>query len=222
MRLLLVEDDRMLGEMVQIGLRQDGYAVDWVRDAEQGLPAVLTHPYEGILLDLGLPRSDGLTLLRQLRQRGLSTPVLILTARDGIAQRVAGLNAGADDYLLKPFDLDELSARIRAVVRRSQKVAPGTRLVAGAVQLDVAAKRCLLEGQGVELTAREFMLLRVLMERAGRVVSRDDLESALFDWGSEVESNVIEVYVSQLRRKLGKDFIRTRRGLGYCVETDTR
>jgi two-component system, OmpR family, response regulator QseB len=206
--------------MVQIGLRQDGYAVDWVRDAEQGLPAVLTHPYEGILLDLGLPRSDGLTLLRQLRQRGLSTPVLILTARDGIAQRVAGLNAGADDYLLKPFDLDELSARIRAVVRRSQKVAPGTRLVAGAVQLDVAAKRCLLEGQGVELTAREFMLLRVLMERAGRVVSRDDLESALFDWGSEVESNVIEVYVSQLRRKLGKDFIRTRRGLGYCVEAN--
>jgi two-component system, OmpR family, response regulator QseB len=222
MRLLLVEDDRMLGELVQIGLRQDGYAVDWVRDAEQGLSAVLTHPYEAILLDLGLPRGDGLVLLRQLRERNLATPALILTARDGVAQRVEGLNAGADDYLLKPFDLDELSARIRAVVRRSQKVTPGTNLVAGAVQLDVAAKRCLLEGHTVELTAREFMLLRVLMERAGRVVSRDDLESALFDWGSEVESNVIEVYVSQLRRKLGKDFIRTRRGLGYCVETDTR
>jgi two-component system, OmpR family, response regulator QseB len=221
MRLLLVEDDRMLGELVQIGLRQDDYAVDWVRDAGQALSAALNHPYEAILLDLGLPRGDGLALLRLLRERKLATPVLIVTARDGIAQRVAGLNAGADDYLLKPFDLDELSARIRAVVRRSQRVAPGTSLLAGAVQLDVAAKRCLLDGQSVELTAREFMLLRVLIERAGRIVSRDDLESALFDWGSEVESNVIEVYVSQLRRKLGRDFIRTRRGLGYCVETDT-
>ncbi len=219
MRLLLVEDDRMLGESVQIGLRQDGYAVDWVRDAEQGLPAAQTHPYEAILLDLGLPRGDGLSLLRKLRQRGQATPVLILTARDGVAQRVAGLDAGADDYLLKPFDLDELSARIRAVVRRSQGLALGTSLVVDAVQLDVAAKRCLLKGQVVELTAREFMLLRVLMERAGRIVSRLDLESALFDWGSEVESNAIEVYVSQLRRKLGKDFIRTRRGLGYCVES---
>jgi two-component system response regulator QseB len=218
-RLLLVEDDRMLGESVQIGLRQDGYAVDWVRDAEQGLPAAQTHPYEAILLDLGLPRGDGLSLLRKLRQRGQATPVLILTARDGVAQRVAGLDAGADDYLLKPFDLDELSARIRAVVRRSQGLALGTSLVVDAVQLDVAAKRCLLKGQVVELTAREFMLLRVLMERAGRIVSRLDLESALFDWGSEVESNAIEVYVSQLRRKLGKDFIRTRRGLGYCVES---
>lgn len=219
MRLLLVEDDRMLGESVQIGLRQDGYAVDWVRDAEQGLPAAQTHPYEAILLDLGLPRGDGLSLLLKLRQRGQATPVLILTARDGVAQRVAGLDAGADDYLLKPFDLDELSARIRAVVRRSQGLALGTSLVVDAVQLDVAAKRCLLKGQVVELTAREFMLLRVLMERAGRIVSRLDLESALFDWGSEVESNAIEVYVSQLRRKLGKDFIRTRRGLGYCVES---
>jgi DNA-binding response OmpR family regulator len=209
----------MLGESVQIGLRQDGYAVDWVRDAEQGLPAAQTHPYEAILLDLGLPRGDGLSLLRKLRQRGQATPVLILTARDGVAQRVAGLDAGADDYLLKPFDLDELSARIRAVVRRSQGLALGTSLVVDAVQLDVAAKRCLLKGQVVELTAREFMLLRVLMERAGRIVSRLDLESALFDWGSEVESNAIEVYVSQLRRKLGKDFIRTRRGLGYCVES---
>jgi two-component system, OmpR family, response regulator QseB len=219
MRLLLVEDDRMLGESVQIGLRQDGYAVDWVRDAEQGLHAAQTHPYEAILLDLGLPRGDGLTLLRKLRQSGRTTPVLILTARDGIAQRVAGLDAGADDYLLKPFDLDELSARIRAVVRRSQGLALGTSLVSGAVELNVAAKRCLLEGQNVELTGREFMLLRVLMERAGRVVSRDDLENALYDWGREVESNAIEVYVSQLRRKLGKDFIRTRRGLGYCVES---
>jgi DNA-binding response OmpR family regulator len=121
MRLLLVEDDRMLGELVQIGLRQDGYAVDWVRDAEQGLSAALTHPYEAVLLDLGLPRGDGLALLRQLRERSHSTPALILTARDGIAQRVEGLNAGADDYLLKPFDLDELSARIRAVVGAAKR-----------------------------------------------------------------------------------------------------
>jgi two-component system, OmpR family, response regulator QseB len=144
--------------------------------------------------------------------------VLILTARDGIAQRVAGLDAGADDYLLKPFDLDELAARIRAVARRSQGQRASSLLRVGRVQLDVAGKRCLLDEKGVELTVREFMLLRVLMERAGRTVSRGDLESALFDWGSEVESNVVEVYVSQLRRKLGREFIRTRRGLGYSVE----
>ena len=217
MRLLLVEDDRMLGESVQIGLQQDGYAVDWVRNAEEGLAAALLHDYAELLLDLGLPLGDGLSLLRGLRERGRATPVLIVTARDAVAQRIAGLDAGADDYVLKPFDLDELSARIRAVTRRGAG-RPAAQLTVGEVQLDTAARRCLRAGRVVELTAREFMLLRVLMERAGRIVSKDELESALFDWGSEVESNVVEVYVSQLRRKLGREFIATRRSLGYVVE----
>lgn len=217
MRLLLVEDDRMLGESVQIGLQQDGYAVDWVRNAEEGLAAALLHDYAALLLDLGLPLGDGLSLLRGLRDRGRATPVLIVTARDAVAQRIAGLDAGADDYVLKPFDLDELSARIRAVTRRGAG-RPAAQLTVGEVQLDTAARRCLRAGRVVELTAREFMLLRVLMERAGRIVSKGELESALFDWGSEVESNVVEVYVSQLRRKLGREFISTRRSLGYVVE----
>jgi two-component system, OmpR family, response regulator QseB len=217
MRLLLVEDDRMLGEAVQLGLQQDGHAVDWVRDAEAGLAAALMHGYAALLLDLGLPRGDGLSLLRSLRAKGNAVPVLIVTARDAVATRIEGLDAGADDYLLKPFDLDELAARLRAVTRRHQGGAATPLLTVGAVQLDSAARRCLLDGRSVELTAREFMLLQLLMERAGRIVSKADLETALFDWGNEVESNVVEVYVSQLRRKLGRDFIRTRRGLGYAV-----
>lgn len=217
MRLLLVEDDRMLGESVQIGLQQDGYAVDWVRSAEEGLTAALLHEYAALLLDLGLPQGDGLSLLRGLRERGRAMPVLIVTARDAVAQRIAGLDAGADDYVLKPFDLDELSARIRAVTRR-QAGRPTALLTVGEVQLDTSARRCVRAGRLVELTAREFMLLRVLMERAGSIVSKAELESALFDWGNEVESNAVEVYVSQLRRKLGREFIATRRGLGYVVE----
>ena len=217
MRLLLVEDDKMLGESVQIGLQQDGYAVDWVRDAEVASTAALTHNYAAILLDLGLPRGDGLQVLRGLRARGDGTAVLIITARDGVDQRIAGLDAGADDYILKPFDLDELSARVRAVVRRAHGRAQ-PELVVGAVRLDTAARRCTLHGRPVELTGREYMLVLFLMERAGRIVSRSDLEEALFAWSREVESNVVEVYISQLRRKLGRDFIVTRRGLGYCVE----
>jgi two-component system, OmpR family, response regulator QseB len=217
-RLLLVEDDRMLGESVQIGLQQDGHAVDWVRDAEAGLAAALDHGYDALLLDLGLPRTDGLALLRALRQRGRATPVLILTARDGVADRIAGLDAGADDYLLKPFDLDELGARLRAVVRRSQGGRAEPALVAGPVRLEPGTRRCLLDGRPVALTAREFMLLHCLMQHPGRVVSRHALEGALFDWGNEVESNVVEVYISQLRRKLGRSLITTRRGQGYCIE----
>lgn len=208
----------MLGESVEIGLRQCGYAVDWVRHAESGITAAMAHPYDALLLDLGLPAGDGLYMLRQLRERGFKLPVLIVTARDGVTQRIAGLDAGADDYLLKPFDLDELAARIRAVVRRYQAQRADNWLEVGRVQIDLAGKRCQLDGRPVELTAREFTLLSTLMERAGRIVSRGDLESALFDWSSAVDSNVVEVYISQLRRKLGKDFISTRRGLGYCIE----
>jgi two-component system, OmpR family, response regulator QseB len=217
MRLLLVEDDKMLGESVQIGLQLDGYAVDWVRDGESARQAVLTHDYAAMLLDLGLPGRDGLDVLRGLRARGNTTAVLIVTARDNVGQRIAGLDAGADDYILKPFDLDELSARLRAVTRRQHGHAD-VKLVVGDVVIDTAARRASVAGVAVELTAREYTIAAYLMARAGRIVTRSDLEQALYEWNREVSSNAIEVFISQLRRKLGRNFISTRRGLGYCVE----
>jgi DNA-binding response OmpR family regulator len=217
MRLLLVEDDKMLGESVQIGLEQDGYAVDWVRNGDAARQAALTHEYEAVLLDLGLPGRDGLDVLRSLRARGNKAAVLIVTARDRVGDRIAGLDAGADDYILKPFDLDELSARVRAVTRRlNGRADPLVEI--GAVTLDAAAKRISIEGAPVELTAREYTIAAFMMERAGRIVTRGELEEALFQWEREVSSNAVEVYISQLRRKLGRGFIHTRRGLGYCVE----
>jgi two-component system, OmpR family, response regulator QseB len=217
MRLLLVEDDKMLGESVQIGLQLDGYAVDWVRDGESARQAALTHDYAALLLDLGVPGRDGLDVLRGLRARGNTTPVLIVTARDNVGQRIAGLDAGADDYILKPFDLDELSARVRAVTRRRHGHAD-VKLVVGDVVIDTAARRASLAGLAVELTAREYTIAAYLMARAGRVVTRSELEEALYEWNREVSSNAVEVFISQLRRKLGRQFISTRRGLGYCVE----
>jgi two-component system, OmpR family, response regulator QseB len=217
MRLLLVEDDKMLGESVQIGLQLDGYAVDWVRDGESARQAALTHDYAALLLDLGLPGRDGLDVLRSLRARGNTTPVLIVTARDNVGQRIAGLDAGADDYILKPFDLDELSARVRAVTRRRHGHAD-VKLVVGDVVIDTGARRASLAGLAVELTAREYTIAAYLMARAGRVVTRSELEEALYEWNREVSSNAVEVFISQLRRKLGRQFISTRRGLGYCVE----
>jgi two-component system, OmpR family, response regulator QseB len=217
MRLLLVEDDKMLGESVQIGLQLDGYAVDWVRDGESARQAALTHDYEALLLDLGLPGRDGLDVLRGLRARGNTTPVLIVTARDNVGQRIAGLDAGADDYILKPFDLDELSARVRAVTRRRHGHAD-VMLAVGDVVIDTGARRATLAGLAVDLTAREYTIAAYLMARAGRVVTRSELEEALYEWNHEVSSNAVEVFVSQLRRKLGRQFISTRRGLGYCVE----
>lgn len=219
MRLLLVEDDRMLGESMQIGLQQDGCAVDWVRDGEAALPAVLTHAYAAVLLDLGLPGRGGLEVLRSLRARGDATPVLIVTARDRVAERIAGLDAGADDYIVKPFDLDELAARLRAVARRRLGLADARRAVRGVV-VDTAARRVTLHDEPVELTGREYAIAAFLVERAGRIVTRSELEEALYQWDHEVASNAIEVYVSQLRRKLGRDFVTTRRGLGYCVEKE--
>lgn len=217
MRLLLVEDDKMLGESVQIGLQLDGYAVDWVRDGESARQAALTHDYAAMLLDLGLPGRDGLDVLRSLRARGNTTAVLIVTARDHVGQRIAGLDAGADDYILKPFDLDELSARVRAVTRRRHGHAD-VKLIAGDVVIDTAARRASVAGVAVELTAREYTIAAYLMDRAGRIVTRGELEEALYEWNHEVSSNAVEVFVSQLRRKLGRHFISTRRGLGYCVE----
>jgi two-component system, OmpR family, response regulator QseB len=217
MRLLLVEDDKMLGESMRIGLEQDGYAVDWVRDGNAARQAASTHEYQGVLLDLGLPGRDGLNVLRSLRARGNKAAVLIVTARDRVGDRIAGLDAGADDYILKPFDLDELSARMRAVTRRLNGHADSL-VVIGAVTLDAGAKRISVDSAPVELTAREYAIAAFMIERAGRIVTRGELEEALFQWEREVSSNAVEVYISQLRRKLGRDFIRTRRGLGYCVE----
>jgi two-component system response regulator QseB len=216
MRLLLVEDDAMLGESVRRGLQQQGHAVDWVRDGEAADLAMASEPYDVVLLDLGLPRRGGLDVLRSARRRGDRTPVLILTAQDAVADRVGGLDAGADDYLGKPFDLDELSARLRALHRRSGGRATPV-LESGRLVLDPAAHEVLLEGVPVSLSPREFSLLQLLLEHPGRPVSRARLEESLYGWGEEVESNAIEVHVHALRRKLGAESIKTLRGVGYMV-----
>jgi two-component system, OmpR family, response regulator len=216
MRLLLVEDDRMLGAGVQRGLRQKGHAVDWVQDGEAAETALGGEPYEVVLLDLGLPRRRGIDVLHALRRRGDRVPVLILTAQDGVPDRVAGLDAGADDYLVKPFDLDELAARVRALQRRSGGRAE-PRLELGALTLDPATHEVFLDGAPVTLSAREFALLAALLERPGRPLSRLALEERLYGWGEEVESNAVEVHVHSLRRKLGAGWIRTLRGVGYMV-----
>ena len=216
MRLLAVEDDRMLGQALQAGLRQSGWAVDWVRDGEAAEEALRGEPYDVVLLDLGLPRKGGLELLGALRSRGSSVPVLILTAQDTVQDRVAGLDAGADDYLVKPFDLDEVAARVRALHRRSSGRAR-PRLELGGLSLDPAAHEVMLEGAPVQLSAREFALLEALLERPGRPLSRAQLEERLYGWGEEVESNAVEVHVHALRKKLGVRWIRTLRGVGYVV-----
>ena len=216
MRLLLVEDDRMIGESVKAGLRQDAFAVDWVRDAEAADLALAAGPYALVLLDLGLPGRSGLQWLRQLRSRGQALPVLILTARDAVSDRVAGLDSGADDYLVKPFDLAELAARIRALLRRQAgRAAPSLRH--GDVALDPVTREATLKGKPVSLSSREFALLSALMERPAAVLSRAQLEERLYGWGEEVESNAVEVHIHHLRRKLGAPFIRNVRGLGYTL-----
>jgi DNA-binding response OmpR family regulator len=216
MRLLLVEDDNMIGEAVRAGLRQEGFTVDWVREAEAGETALRTEPYALLLLDLGLPRKSGLDWLRELRRRGDPTPVLVITARDAVADRIAGLDSGADDYLVKPFDLDELAARVRAVLRRHGGRA-GPLLRHGELSLDPATRLATLKGQAVALSAREYALLAALLERPGAILSRAQLEQRLYGWGEEVESNAVEVHIHHLRRKLGADAIRNVRGLGYTL-----
>jgi two-component system response regulator QseB len=206
----------MIGEALRAGLKREGFTVDWVHEARAAEAVLGSEPFELLLLDLGLPGSDGLTLLRRQRERGLSIPVLILTARDAVADRVAGLDAGADDYLIKPFDLDELAARIRALLRRrAGRPAPGMEHLG--VTLDPAAHRVTRDGADVALSPREFALLQLLMERPGTILSRAQLEERLYGWGEEVESNAVEVHVHGLRKKLGADFIRTVRGVGYRV-----
>lgn len=216
MRILLVEDDPMIGASVREGLRQDGFAVDWARDGIAADTALAAETYDLVLLDLGLPRLDGRALLDKLRAGKRDVAVIILTARDAVDDRIAGLDAGADDYVVKPFDLDELAARIRAVARRrAGRAAP--RLRHGELELDPAGRSASLRGEPVNLSPREFALLMALLERPGSVLSRAQLEERLYGWGEEVESNTVEVYVHGLRRKLGAALIRNVRGVGYMV-----
>lgn len=217
MRILLVEDDALLGDGVRQGLKLEGYATDWLRDGAQADAALQSESYELLLLDIGLPRLSGLELLKALRARGQTLPVLILTARDAVADRVQGLDAGADDYLVKPFDLDELAARVRALLRRPAAQA-GSQLAHGDLVLDPATHILSRAGQPVPLSAREYQLLYTLLSKAGRVLSREQLESALYGWDEEVESNAVEVHIHHLRKKLGSALIRTVRGVGYVID----
>jgi two-component system OmpR family response regulator/two-component system response regulator QseB len=216
MRILLVEDDRMIGESIRTALRQDGSAVDWVRDGSSAATTLATEEFDLVLLDLGLPQRDGLDILRTMRSRHDQTPVIVLTARDALQDRVAGLDAGADDYLVKPFELEELAARIRAVTRRKAgRAEPAVEI--GEVRLDPSMRQVTRGGEPVVLSAREFAVLEALMTRPGAVLSRAQLEDRLYGWGDAIESNAVSVYIHQLRRKLGNDFIRNVRGVGYYV-----
>ncbi|ARU03424.1 DNA-binding response regulator [Comamonas serinivorans] len=217
MRILLIEDDPSLGHSLQSWLQLDGYAVDWLQRGDQAAAALDTHDYHCVLLDRGLPGLDGDAVLQRLRARGADgarLPVILITARDTLADRVQGLDLGADDYLVKPFDLEELSARVRAALRRGAAQAT-PELRHGEVALDPAAKRVTLRGEAVAVTAREFAVLQALMRRPTHILSRAQLEEALYGWGEEVESNAIEVHIYNLRRKLGSRFISTVRNQGY-------
>lgn len=218
MRILLVEDDRMLGDGLQAGLTQAGYAVDWLRDGEAAVAALSTESFAAVVLDLGLPKRDGLSVLQWLRGRHDATPVLILTARDQLEDKVRGLDLGADDYVLKPFDLDEIAARLRALVRRAHG-RPEPVLTLGEIELNPAARSVTRAGQAVELTPREFDLLHLLLENTDRVLTRRALEEQLYTWNDAVDSNALEVHIHHLRKKLGNDVIRTVRGVGYMAST---
>ncbi len=216
MRLLLVEDDAMIGEAVLDALRGAHYAVDWVRDGEMASTALAGQDYDLVLLDLGLPRRSGLDVLRALRAAGTKTPVLIATARDVVGDRIAGLDAGADDYVVKPFDIDELQARIRALLRRGAGQA-GPAYTHNGVSLTPATREASVNGAAVQLTAREWAVLEPMIARPGVVFSRAQLEEKLFSWKDDVSSNAVEVYIHGVRKKLGADLIQTVRGLGYLV-----
>jgi two-component system response regulator QseB len=216
MRLLLIEDDPMIGRAVQSGLTHAGFAVDWAVDGRSGEAAIANAVYDGIVLDLGLPRVDGLSLLRQLRARRDTVPVLIISAREAVPDRIAGLNAGADDYLLKPFDLDELIARVRALLRRHAGAASSA-MTAGPLSLDPVQRVATLDGNELALTAKEFALLEALLRRPGAVLSRERLEESIYGWGEEVGSNAVEVHLHNLRRKLGSKLIQNIRGVGYRI-----
>ena len=216
MRILVVEDDPLIGDGLKMGLGQLGFVVDWFRQGREGLSALSAAPFDAVVLDLGLPGMDGMDILAAWRQAGQDVPVLVLTARDTLDERLQGLDAGADDYLVKPFALSEVAARLRALIRRchGQSV---SRLVHGAVSFDPVARTAWLDDKALELTARELALLELLLSSKGRVLSRELIEEKLYGWGQELESNAVEVYVHHLRKKLGAGFIRTQRGVGYAL-----
>lgn len=216
MRILLVEDDPLLGDGTRAGLAHYGYTVDWLKDGLAAIHALKSEQFDLIILDLGLPKRSGLQVLQDLRGFGVMTPVLILTASDGVENRVKGLDSGADDYLTKPFDLDELCARLRALQRRhAARAAP--EITYGSLSLDPAAHAVTLGGTLVHLPRREFALLQKLLDNTGHVISRELLTQTLYGWGEDVDSNAIEVHVHNLRKKLGGNFIRTIRGVGYMA-----
>ena len=216
MRLLLAEDDRMIGASIERGLKQDGFAVDWVQDGRAAELALAENVHDLLVLDLGLPRREGLDVLRAMRRRGDDRPVLIVTARDAVSDRVAGLDAGADDYLVKPFELTELAARIRALLRRSAGRAEPV-VAYGDIELHPDTREIRVRGEPVALSAREFALLEALLARPGAVLSRAQLEEKLYGWNEEVESNAVEVHIHALRKKLGADAIRNVRGVGWMI-----
>jgi two-component system, OmpR family, response regulator QseB len=216
MRVLLVEDDAMIAQGLQTALRQSGFAVDWTGDGKSASAALKASTFDLMLLDLGLPQLDGIDVLRELRKRGDATPVIILTARDEIQHRIAGLDAGADDYIVKPFDLDEVTARMRSVLRRA--AGRGDPVIQhGDLRLDPVSHTVEHDGAPVSLSAHEFSVLEALLQRPGSVLSRRQLEDRLYGWDDQIGSNAIEVYIHGLRRKLGSDVIRTLRGVGYFV-----
>jgi two-component system, OmpR family, response regulator QseB len=217
MRILLVEDDAMLGEAVRDGLRQLGHVVDWVQDGGGALAALSTASFGALVLDLGLPGGDGLGVLRWLRHAGRSTAVVVVTARDSLGDRISGLDAGADDYLVKPFDIDELAARLRAVTRRSDRAADSM-LVVGEVEIDLRQRMVTCRGAPAGLTAREYAVVELLMRRAGCLVTRAEIEEELYGFDDDIGSNAIEVHIHNLRRKLGAQFITNHKGRGYRVE----
>lgn len=217
MRILLVEDDELLGDGVRAGLSQDGYTVDWLKDGEAGQRALKSERFDLIVLDLGLPKMSGLGLLQHLRAEGDSTPVLILTARETVEDRVKGLDSGADDYLTKPFDLDELTARVRALLRRSSGRADTT-LTYGNITLDPASHTVTVDDSPINFPRREFALLHKLLENNGQVLSREQLMQSIYGWEEDVDSNALEVHIHNLRKKLNATFIRTIRGVGYMAE----
>jgi len=216
MRVLLVEDDAMIAQGLQTALRQGGFAVDWMRDGNSAGAALQSSVFDVVLLDLGLPLRDGIEVLREMRKRGDATPVIILTARDEIQHRIAGLDAGADDYIVKPFDLDEVTARMRSVLRRAAGRGDSS-IRHGDLTMDTAAHTVERNGAPVALSAHEYAVLEALLQRPGAVLSRAQLEDRLYGWDDAIGSNAVEVYIHGLRRKLGSDIIRTLRGVGYFV-----
>ena len=219
MRILLVEDDPMIGESVAEGLKSEGYAVDWVRDGKEAELSIAATPYSLVLLDLGLPRRDGIEVLKGLRERHVDVPVLVMTARDTVRDRIKGLDAGADDYLVKPFDLDELSARVRALVRRAAGRAEPV-IERGPLVINPATREVTWQGAVVALSAREYALLAALAERPGLVLSRAQLEEKLYGWNEAVGSNAVEVHIHNVRKKLGDGVINNVRGLGYTLASE--